>query len=391
MTKIFFLAALACAGLQSFAGISTNGSHLTVDQNNVWYLGEAPVPYCIERDASFPFSPEETEVLVKESIETWVQFFQKHELDKLSFTHLKDGKSLKLALNFEYQGRCSLTEEHPELLRFYLGTKAPEKKGLVIDSGHGALALAIREDYNHDTYRNGGAIWIKNWGMTKLQTKHFLLHELGHVFGMEHDSVYVMDSKLADNVVVKSKSIFYGQIESPTWIYRLSDGDVVDFTANGRSEGKYEPNFLLLLFKDLFGFGSGAHHSVRLHFEKTVGEYPSWNMTVKFKEKESQKTREMKGLFLCSTPDYNLVKGWRGPVLYTKWFCESCPKEGRYYQRYLDHRPSGLEATGAFVHNGTTYPAILENRKGLLLRIFITDRGLWWTSQNYFSSSAVLK
>ena len=387
MKMILTLCILLFTNQNSFAGISTNGGNLTSDQNNVWYLGDKPVRYCIENHPRFPLNLKESQALVRESIDDWIQFFKKYGLDKMSFDDLKNHGSAKLSLNF-IEVPC---DNDPELLRFQLGTDQPSiKESLSIDSRQNALAMSIRKDYNHETYRNGGIVWIRNWSFNKAEAKHLLLHELGHVFGMQHDSIHVMDSQVADNIRIRKNSKFLGMIESPTWIYRLNPKDTIDFTANGRVKGNLEPNFLLLLLRDVFGFERENNHSLSLHVESAEGPYPSWNLKVELTEDETGKKVEMQGNFMQVVVAGSKIAGSQGPTLYTEWQCTNCKENGRHFQKHLDTRPSGLEATGSFTYKGVTYPAILENRKGILLRIFITGKNLWWTNQNYFGCTAAL-
>lgn len=386
---LFILSFVLTFSSTSYAGISTNGGSLTKDQNNVWYLGDQTVRYCVEHDSTSPIVQDEVRQLIRHAINDWKDFFKKYQLDQLAFDNLKNHSQLKLSLKFEEQKSC---DEDPELLRFIFSDEVPYlKSGITIDEIKNSLALAIRSDYNHKTYRNGGVVWIRDVPLTKRQLKHLLLHELGHIFGMEHDSVYVMDTHVADQIVKTNYSALHGFIESPTWVYRLRPGDIIDFSSNGHMDTSYESNFLLSLFKIVFNFDNPNHHSAQLFVENAYGGSSTWKMNMQFVEAETSRTVQMQGDFLHAEINHNDTKGRRGPVLYTNWYCQSCEPDGTQYRRYLDPYPSILEATGSFKYNNIVYPAILENRKGILLRIFITDHQTWWTSQNYFSSSVVFK
>lgn len=375
--------------LNSYAGISTNGGNITTDQDNVWYLGDKTINYCVERNPTFSINLSEGRQLIRESINDWVLFFRKYELDQMMFNNLKNGMNLKLSLQFNEIDKCN---DDPELLRFELGADdADVKRALALDNQANALALAIRQDYNHETYRNGGRIWIRSANLNKHQVKHLLLHELGHIFGMAHDSVFVMDTQIADMVRTKSQDQFFGQIESAGWIYDLNSGDTVNITAGGRIGKNAEPNFILLGFTEIFGFNRNNGHEAKMHVERGSSPFPMWDAKLTFREVETDRLVEMKGKLLFSEAYQDNIKGNKGPVLYTDWHCSKCGKWGSHYRRQLDPRPIGLESAGRFIYNGVAYPAILENRKGLLLRVFITSTTLWWTTQKYFSSATVMK
>jgi len=382
--KYFFI----FVSLNCYAGISTNGGNITTDQDNVWYLGDKPINYCIERSPAFSLNTNESRELVRESINDWLRFFQKYGLDQMEFNSLKDGMSLKLSLQFNELDKCN---DDPELLRFELGASDSDvRRALALDNQVNALALAIRQDYNHETYRNGGRIWIRNAYLEKEQIKHLVLHELGHIFGMAHDSVFVMDTEVADNIRTKTHQQFFGKIESPGWVYDLNSGDEINITAGGRVGKEAEPNFILLGFTDIFSFNRKNSHEARLKVDRGSSPFPMWDAKLTFREVESNRTIEMKGKLLFSEAYHDNIRGNKGPVLYTDWHCSTC-KSGSHYRRQLDPRPIGIESSGRFIYNGVAYPAILENRKGLLLRVFITSSTLWWTTQKYFSSTASMK
>ena len=373
---------------QARAGISTNGTSFVVDQNNVWNLGAAPVEYCVDTHRGFPLSRETTRRIVRESFDDWRKFFVKHGLDRMEFDQLPGGRALGLSLEFREVESCG---ESSERIRFVFGAITPEISKALEHQEH-ALGLTIRGDYDHESLRNGGIVWVRSSPISESAYKHLILHEVGHVFGMEHDSVYVMDSKTAENVSLRQRNqILLGQIESPTWPYRLRDGDTIDFTFIGRKSGNYEPNFLLPFLRETIEFAREGFHGVTLSVKARQGMAAAWDLKLAFKELDSGREAAFEGAFGIRPMVQNLVRGTRGPVLYTKWSCSACSPSGLSYARYLDPRPSGLAADGYFKRNGRVYPASLTptggQHGGLSLKMFVPEKSGWWTVDGYWGTS----
>ncbi len=277
-----------------------------------------------------------------------------------------------------------------EQIVFKFGGTNPQLESALVQ-GDWSLALSVRGDYNHSTYRNGGTVWVREYMYTQSQLKHMILHELGHVFGMGHDSVHVMNRQVADMIVRRGSAYdeYYGHIESPTWPYRLNSGDIVDFTFIGRNVGYTEPNFLLPFVRDVIGFELDKSHKLRLaaNLSSSVGN--AWKLDLEFTESATGKQAVFSGYFAWVEQIPNYVTGYRGPALYTTYHCGSCGQNGRAWKRFLDGRASGMNAHGYFVYNGVQFPAVLEHRKGLFLQMFVTGKNGWWSNINYLGSQAL--
>src|SRR5207245_511209 len=79
-----------------------------------------------------------------------------------------------------------------------------------------------------------------------------LLHQLGHVFGMPHNSVFVMDEHVAGTFFETESQVpferdwyadpilpfLFGHIESPSWPYRWREGESLELTFNGGIQRK---------------------------------------------------------------------------------------------------------------------------------------------------------
>ena len=52
---------------------------------NIWFLGDEPVEYCLFRANGYPLSDEELSDLVRQSIDQWLKFFKDWRLDRKNF------------------------------------------------------------------------------------------------------------------------------------------------------------------------------------------------------------------------------------------------------------------------------------------------------------------
>ena len=379
-------ATVLCAFLFSFvgtagwAGTSTNGTGLAREQNNVWFLGPQAIEYCVDVAAGFNFGRETGKRLVRGAIDGWKSFFAKYQLDQMSFPELVDGRRVGLSLDFVEVERC---ENPREQLRFLFGVIDAEVRE-ALEQEEGAVALASRKTFNHKSLRNGGFVYVRSAGLPEPEVKHLLLHELGHVFGMEHESVFAMQARTAELVVLlKMPRALLGRIESPNWHYRLDAGSVIDFTATDSSQGGFEPNRLLGVLNHLLGFSKAGTHSLRLTANSQPDLNTPWRTKLEFVERGGGKKATLEGVFSSRSSFFKGVLGTQGPSLYAAWKCERCgPGRGLTARRYLDMRPAPLEADGYFKKDGRILPAVLDHRSGAHLRIFVRGHG-WWRSDDY--------
>lgn len=223
-------------------GWSGNGGNTGLEQDNIWFLGNEPIRYCVINQNS-AFTKPAVELLVKKQVEKWKSFFAKYQMNQFNFSNeieeLKNKRDAFVTLDFVPSNDCVEVEKKclgvvstseachqavQDKVLFLIGAENSVVQDF-LKMGGKRYGAAIRTDYNHQTYRSGGIIWIhsskaKDWS----EFSHLLLHEIGHIFGMKHDSCWVMASDVALlgkwNLVGHKESI-----ESPTWPFSYKIGD----------------------------------------------------------------------------------------------------------------------------------------------------------------------
>jgi hypothetical protein len=392
MLRLTFFLFAVLLSVAAYAGHSSNGGALSIDNDNVWFLGDQPVEYCVEIDPAFKVSHVAVRKMVRESISDWKRFFNFYGLDEMSFPGTVNGKKLKLALNFVEVSACT---QPLSQIRFNFGGMPQEVKD-ALKYEEGAIGLTTRPDYNHTTYRTGGIVWFRQWTYSVDELRHFVLHEIGHVFGMKHDSVHVMDAMVAERIINHSiPENLLGKIESSVWPYRFDPGNVVDFTESGRNvvEGLVaEPNSLISAFFDLVEFSRGNSHLAGLTTEQNIATrndgsgVQSFNVALSIHELVTQVQLHFAGKFYLGTEVPNTVRGVRGPVLNTSWDCSRCVSKRETVVHHLDARSSQMTAHGSFTRMGVVYPAVITHDKGMVLKVFIPEKNRWWTTEDYTAS-----
>lgn len=370
-------------------GWSGNGGDTRLQSDNIWNLGAKPVHYCIEKSDEYPFSTNELNELVEESFKDWVQFLKKYQLDqnkvlaKTRFQQvigLEEGIPNKISTNYVRKEKCQAKTD----IKFLFG-----KKNQVIQDhqNHGDLelnyGLAIRPGYNHESFRNGGYIWIADFTSSKKRLKHVILHEIGHVLGMRHDSVFVMNSDMA--LLLRSNALnddFFGTIESNFWHYNWLPGEKKTITSFlgrlplGRNKlckkVDYQSNIILpLVFRLGMGINKQGCHKLELNYNPVTRQKNMYEIELIISTLDGSST-SIRGVF--TTTKENLLKTDR-PGVFTKM------ADGKWRRGVIDHSKRMAPARGFFQFKGKKYPAIIKNEKGLSMEIFLYNTGRWWVQR----------
>ncbi len=394
--------------LTLLAGWSGNGGNSLRESNNLWFLGDEPIPYCVSMN-SVDLTAGAFEQMLQRNILKWNQFLHRYSMDEHTFgvgdilfpdqksrtqskTFLKAANCKEVLDNctskFQDEGKCydSLTDK----VLFIVGTpNLVVKKYLEINGS--AAGVAIRTEYNHKTYRSGGIVWIdkqKNNGWSFYS--HMLLHELGHVFGMKHDSCWVMASNVA---AFASHWIGVGdleKIEAPNWPYSYKDGDELLFTDfksedNSIPQGYTPIKYLAPQFQKIFGFESQNYFQVSGIVSNSNGN--GIKLTLKITEFPSQKMHTLEGNLnaaLVQTDQFLL-----SPELYTVWVHPQLPKNQFFSSEYVMEGYVAPFLQGAIRWNDVLVPVTLRRQKGLSISLFLPNATEWFTLSTLKSNPAL--
>jgi len=234
-----------------------------------------------------------------------------------------------------------------------------------------------------------------------------LLHELGHVFGMTHDSVFVMDSDVAS--LLKKENIssnrFIGKIESPSWPYDFLPNNSLRLTYKKRPLGErrvnrcpdnYFPNrmlppriFSLLSNAPLRGRARRNRKgcfSLSLKWSKHSGQKKFRNYQLVIENLRGRKVH-LEGLFEVTRGDF--IEGQTGPEVFTKL------PTGQWERGYFYRKKGMLPARGEFVlrnlrgphSKGFKMAAKVTVDKGITLEMIHPKFKKWWVLNSSSSNN----
>ncbi len=377
-------------------GWTGNGGFTTLEQNNPWFLGVGKIPYCVKVNKKFSINTGAVAYLIGQSSHRWGDFFNRYQMN-LGFPYssllsFQDGSKKQIMTEFEPSNNCDAIFQyctgvsidnqkcHNQLsstVLFLIG-----ESNSVVDSyinlNGSAAGAAIRTEYNHSTGQSGGIIWIsggknRSWS----QTSHLLLHEIGHIFGMKHDSCWVMSKNIAHFLSNWPGLGKLEQIESASWPYSFKTGDSLLFTGSMATfeqdvPESYFPNkYYLQGLESILGFT--IDNSFQLSAEITNSSFGSLSLSLKFIEHPTGKTITLSGTAFAKNYSQSLV-----PSLYTKWNYKSTLKP-EYSMDYMDAGWVSDNLQGVLILNQRKVPFTLERKKGMILSLFFEEKGTWVT------------
>jgi hypothetical protein len=196
--KIFgLLATLLAAVVASVALAGGNegsgGADLVPGEDgSVWFMGGAPISYCVEIAPGYPFSRAVIEEKLASAFMAWERYI---EVKKINFGMKAEDRIL---LTRKRQPKCTPAVD----LRFYFGVDNPEVRKAK-GSFYNPVAFAHRTHYDIQKTWGNGFIWISspksfNTGNATAENledelRALLMHEIGHVLGNSHVNFTIMD------------------------------------------------------------------------------------------------------------------------------------------------------------------------------------------------------
>lgn len=396
MFKSLWLTSLLFLSSTAYAGSGAHGADLDADQNNTWFLGPEAIPYCLEIEPSSGLDATLIRRQIREAFAQWKAFFTHYGYAGLSFG--VPDKTFGFNLKFADHAARPLALDAVELEscddpihQLEIRYAKDSEDGWALDSDH-ALGAAIRGPYDHKTFRTGGTVWISTALQSDAERKHILLHELGHVFGMPHNSTYVMyekvgkliqASRLTSNFAAPGTGL--GTIESPSWKFLLQPGDSLTLgSTNSSVPGASFANSLPPFMAGGFFGLSLAPVTTTLTYDGKSAPSGVSKFTLTFQSGNSLTILD--GRFQWRSHQFEI-----GPSIHTNWERKGKVVPGRFYLEML--LPKGRNAVsggskqlpleGVFTDRGTTYPAIVEFPFGAVTKLFHPTSGRWFTFAAY--------
>jgi len=403
-----FFAAMSVTASAFASGWSSNGGGFDDESNNIWFLGEKPVHYCVQVGSDYPLGSALAASMVQESIADWVAFFRARGFDTKSLFRetlkgiwqMPAGKPNKAALSFTADTSCQSDTE----IKFLFGVTNDVVESLRSSNDENDLGMAIRKDYDHVTFRNPGIVWLAKFSTDPAKIRHLLLHEIGHVFGMRHDSVPVMDSRVAYHLARPfMPGAFFGKIENAGWPYAMSEGRLEISDTFGSTFDRLFPSGIISncpagyfpnaamppRVLNQLGFSpSGCHHVTA---KVTNPDFTVRQFTFALELEDSVNGNKVltTGLFT-----HNRIANIShpGPSVYTLATFASDPSKKARVSLRLDQDPNLFPARGSFAFGGKLHAARISYEKGPMIEIFFPDMagGVWWPIRNAYDNLDLL-
>ncbi len=398
MNKLLLLL-VVCLGAQvalASEGSGAHGADIEADQNNIWFLGPEEIQYCISIEAGSTLVKADARTLIIDGFADWRLFFaktgylekefgHKHALPSPFDVEFPDKKPRAMSIHPHEVEKCT-DPAHQLEFRF---SKSSETNWS-LDANH-AYGAAIRGPYDHKTFRTGGVIWISDSLKTPLERKHVLLHELGHIFGMPHNSTYVMYEKIGRLILMTQNlprvEAGLGMIESPSWKYLIRPNTVLtleSLEASGIGTGRFGGTspFLGMPPSTLIPFVAGV---TKLTY---VGAQNDGSFTYSINLGFNAGGNRMTGTFYRRYHHYDV-----GPSIHTRWLKDGQLAESRVHLEMLLRAQirndigggsKQIPLEGAFTDGkGYTYPAIIEFPFGAVVKLFDIKTATWYSLSSF--------
>ncbi|WP_141730740.1 hypothetical protein [Oligoflexus tunisiensis] len=365
----------APAGKPDSGGWSGNGGGLYQVNDNVWYLGSEAIRYCVRVGEGFPLPAADVEEMIRRGFRTWQQFFSRYQIGSPSTLNgLLPGYFPHMTL-VSREVACA---DKPEL-EFYIGLDNEELRlyrSLNESDGYG---LALRRSYDHARHRQQGYVWIPAFSQDARKIEHMLLHELGHIFGMKHDTVFVMDRHVALTLKKITNAdaayAFLGKVEADFWPFDMMTGSQIALMPEAQTPGCSTGSFSL-------GYVPYNFHPrppmrlvpcARLHLQRN-SEALANNFQLNMTNENGQWLQTIFGTFqmLEAGDDLPMVPG----TLSTWQNVPRTPMQWVFVPYAL--RNMHTQLSGYFIVGMIRYPARISWKRGLSLEIFIPDQARWW-------------
>lgn len=216
------LATLLLTGTAYSGAVSSGGgTKLMKWASNPWWLENTTrVTYCIDRDVAFPIGDKRLSELVEEGLSKWQHAFSTSESRDYS-NSLEPFSKIRLATQTFEETRCNTSTD----LRFRFGQlKEADQKHL--DAPEDYFGATVRTNYDKTNLRSQGFVYIAPltgsgrpnsvdispdaWTVcNNCILKVVLWHEIGHIFGIDHDDSSLMDEYVGRKLTTRLNVLRY--------------------------------------------------------------------------------------------------------------------------------------------------------------------------------------
>ncbi len=200
--------------------VSSGGGQIHRDGQNPWFLENTKVVhYCVDVDeANFGVIASEASAEIKAGLNEWLAALAAAGDDYYKKGELEPYGQLRLGTQTFQEHNCS---EPVDLdLRFQLGRLTSEQERL-FNNPKEIVGIAFRTDYSKETLKGKGFIYLSPvsgplaphhpsmhptaWkSHQNFALKSVLRHEIGHIFGIDHQPNSVMDNNWPEFFVSKT-------------------------------------------------------------------------------------------------------------------------------------------------------------------------------------------
>ena len=396
LLPLFLFGSLATAGVKDGNSGGFGGS-----DDTVWFTGDQTVEYCITRLNRYPLTDDELSELVRASLAQWLSFFSKYGLsDEIQYSDGARRVKVRMAAHFTESQECSSPSHQLEFvfgdlnsfrgLSQTAGVKHLRRNPALLENLFGAAV-----PYQHSvatTPRRGGVVWVDAFSTNANTIQHLLLHEIGHVFGMRHDSVFVMKRNVVQ-YLIDAPNLFggrgakefvhrdLGKIESSLWPFSVANRrQPIELSAGGTCAWGQTFNEVLpkLLASDGLGLSavestSGCH---TLLLSTAMAGMDSLHSEITIKANNGKQVK-MSGVFkLIPGEIFGFAQGPSTALQYDpkifhnfkRMFFAVDPKWGLTVNKSI---------SGFFEWSGVRFPAVLDTSRGMSLRLHDPETSRW--------------
>ncbi len=380
------------------------GSASTFADPNPWFLGLDSIPYCLISTPGAVPNQDILKMMIKRSSNKWSDFYRRYNLNRTlgEQTRLIFIDKIDRAISLEFQPATDCVEVEKycspqssesefcykavqEKVLFLVGEpNQPVKDYLKVNSN--LKGVSLRTAYNHSSYRTGGIVWVGKMARKEWSSySHMLLHEMGHVVGMKHDSCWVMATDVSDYANAWDGIGELGNIESENWPYSFVIDQKIVFTDRKLPFKDSRPGFYpnkYLFFNLLDELGLDKDGSTQILGEVLSANPQSLKLKIIFNEFPSGKSLEWVGdLYEKNFGGYFPLT----PSLYTKLYSPSdqnLPADLNQLPMRTVQLTSGWTSDnlqGVLTSNGKQYPVTLDRKRGMIFSMYFENSRKWLT------------